>query len=128
MPVDPLDTMPTPDEPTPPPFRTRYKPSGRDGRGRFRKGCRGGPGNPALSAQNSYAREMRERIDRAAAGVLSETVIAEILASLIDAARGGDVAAAKLVLSYAGVPRDRDAEIRLEELEGGMRETMNAGR
>jgi len=126
MPVDPLDTMP-PDEPekqSAPPFALRAlkAKSDRDSGGRFRKGHGiKSPGNPNFQ-NGAVAREMQSRIDAAAASVMSEPVIAQILQALVAAALKGDVPAAKLVLSYVGLPRDRDAEERLERMEKALQE------
>lgn len=84
--------------------------NGRDGRGRFTPGNRGGPGNP-------YARrtaELRSALYRA----IGPDDVAAIIQSLLAAARKGDVAAAKLVLAYAiGEPVAHDLAERIELLE-----------
>src|SRR5947209_18915993 len=66
--------------------------SGRDAQGRFRTGNRGGPGNP-------FARRvaaLRQALYRA----VDEKDLETITEALMEKAKAGDVAAAKLVLSY----------------------------
>src|SRR4051812_47398225 len=71
----------------------------RDEKGRFRKGNRGGPGNP-------YTRQT-PRLRQAALEAVSEDDIHEIFNVLKDRARQGDVSAIKLLLSYSiGKPLD----------------------
>jgi hypothetical protein len=71
---------------------------GRDNRGRFAAGNRGGPGNP----HSRRVGQLRSAILEA----ISSEDIAEIFVGLSTAAKAGDVAAAKLVLSYSvGEPR-----------------------
>src|SRR4051794_4543808 len=84
------------------------QPSGdRDGQGRFTRGNRGGPGNP-------YARQvaaLRQRLlDR-----LTAQEMDAITDALLRLARGGDVAAAKLVFQYAlGRPAEARDPDRLD--------------
>jgi hypothetical protein len=83
---------------------------GRDGRGRFVKGNSEGRGNP-------FARRvagMRE----AMLGAVSEADVQEICKKLVEKAREGDVAAAKLVLVYVvGHPRPAEEPDRMDEQE-----------
>jgi hypothetical protein len=65
----------------------------RDADGRFAKGNPGGPGNP-------YARQVAALRREALAAVTPDDIHA-IIAKMIELARAGDVAAAKLVLGYA---------------------------
>src|SRR5437879_3639900 len=67
-------------------------PSGRDQRGRFARGNKGGPGNP-------FARQVAASRAALLASVTAED-LAAIVRALIDKAKGGDVAAAKLVFAY----------------------------
>lgn len=66
---------------------------GRDKSGRFIKGYKGGPGNPHA---NRVAM-LRASIYKA----LLPKDIEEVMKTLVKKAKGGDVAAAKLVLGYA---------------------------
>ena len=90
---------------------------GRDRNGRFTKGNPGGPGNP-------YARRVAE-LRTALLETVGNDGLAEIVRGLVTAARGGDVAAAKLVLSYTlgrpGVATDPDA-VMIHEKELADRE------
>ena len=88
--------------------------NGRDEQGRFAKGNSGGPGNP-------YARQVA-RLRTAMLEAVGDQGITDIVDALMKAARNGDVAAARLVLSYTlGRPpcaSDPDAvELHEEELE-----------
>ena len=78
---------------------------GRDESGRFTKGNPGGPGNP-------YARRVAQLRSTLLQAVGDEG-LTDIIRGLVTAAKGGDVAAAKLVLSYVlgrpGVATDPDA-------------------
>jgi hypothetical protein len=67
--------------------------NGRDSEGRFAAGNRGGPGNP-------FARHTAAMRKAIAEAVTAED-LAAIAAALLKKAREGDVAAAKLVFSYA---------------------------
>ena len=84
---------------------------GRDRNGRFTKGNPGGPGNP-------YARRVAE-LRTALLETVGNDGLAEIVRGLVTAATGGDVAAAKLVLSYTlGKPTeavDPDATLLHEQ-------------
>jgi hypothetical protein len=107
----------------------------RDAAGRFNKGNPGGPGNPFAR----FSAQMR----KAFAEEASPDDFREVARALIDKAKEGDVAAAKLVLSYtlgkplAGVDPDRLDEQECAqwqrenvpvqeafELTGGMNATM----
>ncbi len=106
----PRSPMPQPNETVPPlpsPGPTAAnpaptEPSGRDSRGRFCRGNPGGPGNP-------FARKTA-----ALRQALLDTVTVEdlqaIVRRLLQKAKEGDVAAARLVLSYA-IDKKRDASI-----------------
>jgi hypothetical protein len=73
--------------------------SGRDARGRFTKNNRGGPGNP-------FARQVAA-LRRALIESITEEDIRAVAARLLEGAKAGDVAAARLLLSYAiGKPGD----------------------
>ena len=66
-------------------------PNGRDRRGRFAKGNPGGPGNP-------HARHVAQ-LRSAMLEAVSEKDIAIIIERLVDAAKGGDLAAAREILN-----------------------------
>ena len=66
--------------------------SGRKSNGQFAKGNPGGPGNP-------YARRVA-RLRATLLDAVGENGLADIVQGMITAAKGGDVAAAKLLLSY----------------------------
>jgi hypothetical protein len=66
--------------------------NGRDQRGRFAKGNAGGPGNP-------FARRTAQ-MRRALTMAVSEEDIAAVAAQMLEQAKAGDVAAAKLLLGY----------------------------
>ena len=65
----------------------------RDEHGQFRKGNRGGPGNP-------FARQIA-RLRKALLDAVSEADLVEVIEMLRRKAKEGDVAAAKLLLSYS---------------------------
>jgi hypothetical protein len=80
---------------TPPTTETPTKaesPLGRESNGRFAEGNRGGPGNP-------FARQVAA-MRKALINAVTEKDMADIVRVLIVRATSGDVAAAKLVLSY----------------------------
>jgi hypothetical protein len=80
---------------------------GRNRRGRFIKGNKGGPGNP-------FAPQVA-RVRQAVFAAVSPDTVREIMAALIVRALTGDLHAAKLVLAYAvGLP---DAAQDLDEVE-----------
>mgnify|MGYP001205531932 CR=1 FL=1 len=92
--------------------------NGRDERGRFAKGNPGGPGNP-------YARRVA-RLRTALLDAVGDDGIDSIARSLVNAARRGDVAAARLVFSYTlgrpASPVDPDAtELHEAELEQALK-------
>ena len=66
--------------------------SGRNSNGQFAKGNPGGPGNP-------YARRVA-RLRATLLDAVGDNGLADIVQGMITAAKGGDVAAAKLLLSY----------------------------
>ena len=66
--------------------------SGRNSNGQFAKGNPGGPGNP-------YARRVA-RLRATLLDAVGENGLADIVQGMVTAAKGGDVAAAKLLLSY----------------------------
>src|SRR5688572_25683113 len=65
---------------------------GRDSRGRFSAGNRGGPGNP-------FGRRVAE-LKKAALEAVDEEDLRVVMTMLKQKAQGGDVAAAKLLLQY----------------------------
>ena len=67
--------------------------TGRDQRGRFAKGNAGGPGNP-------FARRTAQ-LRRVLSTAVSEEDIAAVARHLLERAKAGDVAAAKLLFAYA---------------------------
>src|SRR4051812_17594013 len=66
--------------------------TGRDERGRFTRNNKGGPGNP-------FARRVAA-LRQAGVNAVSEEDLAEIIVEMVECAKDGDVAAARLVLSY----------------------------
>lgn len=94
--------------------------NGRDARGRFVKGCAGWPGNPHARRVAALRSALLARIGPAELG--------EIVAAMLEAARAGDVAAAKLLLSYSlGEPAALDLLARLEALEAAAARAAAAG-
>ncbi len=84
---------------------------GRDHNGRFTKGNPGGPGNP-LGGQVA-------RLRAALINAVSEQDMEAIIYKLVEKARSGDTAAAKVVLERClGRPTEPDILERLEALEG----------
>jgi hypothetical protein len=84
--------------------------NGRDNRGRFVAGNRGGPGNP-------FARQTAA-LRKAAVDAVTAEDVAAIMAVLVEKAKGGDTAAAKLVLGYAvGKPTQPTEPDRLDAEE-----------
>src|SRR5262245_20268581 len=65
---------------------------GRDSRGRFSKGNKGGPGNP-------FARQTA-RMRQVLLDCVSEDDLHAIVTGLVEDAKNGDLGAARLVLSY----------------------------
>ena len=83
--------------------------------GRFLPGNPGGPGNP-LAAQVAKLRA-------ALYDALAEGDIKDIVRALLGRAKQGDVAAAKLLLSYTlGKPLEADVLERIERLEALLEE------
>jgi len=73
--------------------------NGRKTNGQFANGNPGGPGNP-------YARHVA-RLRSSLIDAVGEDGLADIVQGMVTAAKGGDVAAAKLLLSYLlGKPTD----------------------
>ena len=66
--------------------------SGRNSNGQFAKGNPGGPGNP-------YARHVA-RLRASLIEAVGDDGLKDIVQGMVTAAKGGDVAAAKLLLSY----------------------------
>jgi hypothetical protein len=90
--------LPPAQQTAPPPAAPGGAPStnggnGRDGRGRFTAGNRGGPGNP-------FARQTAA-LRRALLAVVTPQDIEAIARMLVERARGGDLVAVKLLLLYA---------------------------
>jgi hypothetical protein len=90
----------TPSAPAAEPIHEKFSPySGQDAKGRYLKGNPGGPGNP-------YARRTAA-LRHAILDVVTPDEIRALAGRLLELAREGDLAAAKLVLSYAvGKPAD----------------------
>src|SRR4051812_32481575 len=85
-------------------------PSGRDAKGRFAKGNRGGPGNP-------FARQVAD-LRSAFLARVTEADMAAIADAVLVKARQGDVAAAKLLFQYVlGKPLDGLNPDRLDQDE-----------
>jgi hypothetical protein len=83
---------------------------GRGSNGRFLKGNKGGPGNP-------HARQVAALRQAFFAAVTAED-ISTIAQAMIEKARQGDVAAARLVIQYSlGRPAEAVDPDRLDELE-----------
>ena len=84
--------------------------NGRDGKGRFRPGCKPGPGNPMF-------RQIHEVRKAILAGVTPEDVT-EIIRRLVKDAKRGDKLAARIVLERVLGPAVAiDLVARIEELE-----------
>jgi hypothetical protein len=100
-------------------------PGGRDGRGRFTAGNPGGPGNP-------FARRVAALRSRLVRAVTNE-VLDAVVGQLVSRARGGDLAAIKLLLSYTlGRPAESVnpdtldlEEFRLYERDRDIMETVS---
>ncbi len=82
----------TPSSPVPPDPTSTVK-GGRDRQGRFAPGNKGGPGNPYTRRCAALRQAMLEEV--------TPGDLKAILRALIDTARLGDLAAARLVLAYA---------------------------
>ncbi len=110
---------PHPDMP-PNPGAEPSRTSGRGPNGRFAKGNPGGPGNP-------FARQVAGFRQEFMAAVTGED-IAVIVRALIDKAKAGDVAAARLVLQYTlGKPAATVDPDRLDEMEWEQWQREQAG-
>ncbi|MFC2081923.1 hypothetical protein ACFLSF_02290 [Candidatus Bipolaricaulota bacterium] len=84
--------------------------NGRDERGRFTKGNPGGPGNP-------YAAQVG-RLRSSLLSAITEDDIRAIVAKLVDQARDGDIAAARVLFTRVfGRPLEADILERIEALE-----------
>ena len=82
----------------------------RDANGRFLPGNAGGPGNPLGQHVNLLRKALLEAV--------TPEDMRQIAAALLEAAKGGDVAAAKeLLLRCLGRPLESDLLERLEALE-----------
>ena len=91
-------------EPTPP-FA-----DGRDASGRFTKGNPGGPGNPLAGRLSKLRSALVEAV--------TEEDIREIAEALVQAAKGGDMAATReLLLRTLGRPVEADLVERMERIE-----------
>lgn len=89
---------------------TAPSPNGRDGKGRFAKGNKGGPGNP-------HAVQVG-KLRAALLNAVTEDDIREIAAGLVRQAKGGNVPAARELLErLLGPPVASDIIERLDELE-----------
>lgn len=85
-------------------------PNGRDGRGRFVRGNKGGPGNP-------YARRIG-RLRSALLDAVTPEDLREVAAALVREAKGGSVPAAREIIDrLLGPPVAADIVERLEALE-----------
>ena len=94
--------MPTPNED-----------NGRDGRGRFAPGNRGGPGNPH-AAQVS-------RLRSALLDAITPDDMRAIISALIEKAKAGDVHAASVLFERVlGKPLEIDIIERIEQLESAL--------
>jgi hypothetical protein len=68
------------------------RPDGRNGKGQFAKGCKGGPGNP----YNRRTAELRQALREG----VGEEGMARLSRALLKQAEAGDLAAAQLLLDY----------------------------
>lgn len=97
--------------------QTAQTANGRDTRGRFTKGNRGGPGNP-------FARRLAHFRSLLLDCVTNDD-IRQIMQKLLELARGGDLAAIKLLLTYAvGQPTPCAEPDRMDLDEWQLREAM----
>lgn len=84
--------------------------SDRNSKGQFKKGNRGGPGNPLSRQVNRLRTAMLSQV--------KEGNIKTVLKQLIEKAEGGDLAAAKILFDRVfGPPLPVDIIQRLEDLE-----------
>lgn len=82
----------------------------RDEKGRFLPGTRGGKGNPFAAQVN--------RLRSALLNAVSEKDVIEVVHALLDTAKGGDVAASKVLFDRVlGKPLEADILERIEALE-----------
>jgi len=94
--------------------------SGRDASGRFADGNPGGPGNPHVRA---VGRLRAELVSSVSAGD-----VREIVQALVAEARGGDVSAARELLTrLLGPPVSDDLVARLADLEARVEEVARTG-
>jgi hypothetical protein len=85
-------------------------PEGREANGRFAKGNHGGPGNP-------FARRVAH-LRSLALEVVSDDDLSAILRKMVELAKEGDVAAAKVVLQYTlGKPTEQPHPDRIDRDE-----------
>lgn len=86
---------------------------GRDQHGRFTRGNPGGPGNPLAA----HVARLRSALLKS----VTEDDMRAVVQSLLEAAKAGDVAAAKeLLLRCLGKPLESDLLERLERLEAAI--------
>ncbi len=84
--------------------------SNRDAGGRFRKGNPGGPGNPLAKKVGQLRAALVESV--------SPEEVKEVVARIVELAKGGDVPAMKLLFDrILGPPIQADYEERLATLE-----------
>ena len=89
--------------------------NGRDNNGRFVRGNPGGPGNP-------HARRVG-KLRNALIRSVSDADVKEIIAKLVEAAKAGDIQAAREVLDRTiGKATQTDVLQRLEAIENAMAE------
>lgn len=101
------------------PFENRESGDGdRDAGGRFKPGCKGGPGSPAAR----HARQLRERLNEALHKICSPDRLLNVLDALMKLAEAGDVQAIKLVCELIRGPyRDVVLNERVDEIEDVVR-------
>jgi hypothetical protein len=98
-----------------PPFPNGDNRTGRDRNGRFSAGNSGGPGNP-------HARKVAA-LRTALMNTVSEDDLQAIVAAMVEAAKGGDIAAAREVLDRViGKAVATDLLQRIEALEMAINE------
>lgn len=96
-------------------FDPLSSPAGRDGRGRFSAGNRGGPGNPLAGQVAKLRAAMLEAV--------TEDDMRAIIATLIEQAKSGNIAAIKELFERTlGKPQEADLLERLETLETALDE------
>ena len=95
--------------------------NGRDANGRWAKGNGGGPGNPLAKKVQA--------IRVALVGAITAADIQAVVQKLIEKAKGGDVASAKIIFERAVGPAEAlDLDLRLTELENRVLESHNKKR